>query len=99
MDKEWNELMQISIIGENEFLSSMVEDIVPICANKMECNAVNMGQKKTTESAVYKNQEFRIVVYKKENPLIKFFKSAAFIFKKMRIFGSSREINLARSNK
>lgn len=92
MDKELKELMQISIINENRTLSEMISDIVPNAIEKVVCLENNI------EREIPKNQEFRIVVYKKENPLIRFFKGIKFAFKKIKILGDSREINLVKNN-
>lgn len=98
MDKDLKELMQISIIGENTYLSEMIKDIIPrttqVKENFVE-NTTKISAEKITEHK--KNEEFRIVVYKKENPIISFFKGIRFALKKMKIFSGSNEIKLARN--
>lgn len=98
MDKELKELMQISVISENEFLSGMLADIMPTVSEKTAVLTENIEQQKSLEHNTAKSQEFRIVVYKKDNPLIRFFKGIKFALKKIKILGASREINLAKNN-
>lgn len=104
MDKELKELMQISTISENKFLSEMLSDLTPMgtCysanTNKENINMAKICAEKTdTARAMPSNQEFRIVVYKKENPLVRFFKGLGFALKKIRILGNSKEVSLAQS--
>lgn len=64
MSNELKELMQISIIGENKDLSNMLEDIVPIKEQRFT----------DLELEAEKKETFSIVLYKKENPIVRFFK-------------------------
>ena len=63
MSNELKELMQISIIGENKDLSNMLEDIVPIKEQRFT----------DLELEAEKKETFSIVLYKKENPIVRFF--------------------------
>lgn len=87
MDKELNELMQINIISENINLSNMIEDIVPLKEHKFT----------DLELEASKNETFSIVVYKKENPIVRFFKGIKFSLEKVRIMRKSREFDYAKS--
>ena len=60
MSNELKELMQISIIGENKDLSSMLEDIVPVKEQRFT----------DLELEAEKKETFSIVLYKKENPIV-----------------------------
>ena len=84
MDKNIKELMQISVINENINLSEMIQDIIPI----KEQIFTNL------ELEAEKKHEFSVVVYKKQNPFIKFFNSIRFAFEKIRIMKHSREFEL-----
>ena len=44
-----------------------------------------------------KKETFSIVLYKKENPIIRFFKGIKMSLEKFRIMGKSREIDYARN--
>ena len=87
MSNELKELMQISIIGENKDLSSMLEDIVPVKEQRFT----------DLELEAEKKETFSIVLYKKENPIVKFFKGLKMSFEKLRIMGKSREIDYVRN--
>ena len=87
MSNELKELMQISIIGENKDLSNMLADIVPV-KEKIFTDL---------ELEAEKNETFSIVLYKKENPVVRFFKSLKMSFEKLRIMGKSREIDYVRN--
>ena len=87
MSNELKELMQISIIGENKDLSNMLADIVPIKEQRFT----------DLELEVEKKETFSIVLYKKENPIIRFFKEIKMSLEKFRIMGKSREIDYARN--
>lgn len=87
MSKELKELMQISIIGEDENLSNMIEDIVPIKQQRFT----------DLELEATKKETFSIVVYKKENPIIRFFKGLKFTLEKMRIIKKSREFEYVKN--
>ena len=87
MSNELKELMQISIIGENKDLSNMLEDIVPIKEQRFT----------DLELEAEKKETFSIVLYKKENPIIRFFKGIKMSLEKFRIMGKSREIDYARN--
>ena len=79
--------MQISIIGENKDLSNMLEDIVPIKEQRFT----------DLELEAEKKETFSIVLYKKENPIVRFFKGIKMSLEKFRIMGKSREIDYARN--
>ena len=87
MSNELKELMQISIIGENKDLSNMLADIVPIKEQRFT----------DLELEVEKKETFSIVLYKKENPIVRFFKGIKMSLEKFRIMGKSREIDYARN--
>ncbi|MEI3391584.1 MAG: hypothetical protein V8R39_00525 [Clostridia bacterium] len=87
MSNELKELMQISIIGENKDLSNMLEDIVPIKEQRFT----------DLELEAEKKETFSIVLYKKENPIVRFFKGIKMSLEKFRIMGKSREIDYARN--
>lgn len=87
MSNELKELMQISIIGENKDLSNMLADIVPVKEQRFT----------DLELAAEKKETFSIVLYKKENPILRFFKGLKMSFEKLRIMGKSREIDYARN--
>ena len=87
MSDELKELMQISIIGENKDLSNMLVDIVPIKEQRFT----------DLELEVEKKETFSIVLYKKENPIVRFFKGIKMSLEKFRIMGKSREIDYARN--
>ena len=87
MSNEIKELMQKSIIGENEDLSDMIADIVPA----KEQRFTNL------ELEAEKKENFSIVLYKKENPIVRFFKGLKMSFEKLRIMGKSREIDYVRN--
>ena len=87
MSNELKELMQISIIGENKDLSNMLADIVPIKEQRFT----------DLELEVEKKETFSIVLYKKENPIVRFFKEIKMSLEKFRIMGKSREIDYARN--
>ena len=87
MSNELKELMQINIIGENKDLSNMLADIVPVKEQRFT----------DLELAAEKKETFSIVLYKKENPILRFFKGLKMSFEKLRIMGKSREIDYARN--
>ena len=87
MSNELKELMQISIIGENKDLSNMLVDIVPIKEQRFT----------DLELEAEKKETFSIVLYKKENPIVRFFKEIKMSLEKFRIMGKSREIDYARN--
>lgn len=87
MSNELKELMQISIIGENKDLSNMLADIIPIKEQRFT----------DLELEAEKKETFSIVLYKKENPIVRFFKGLKMSFEKFRIMGKSREIDYARN--
>lgn len=82
MSEEIKELMQKKVIGENEELSDMLADIVPV----KEQRFTNL------ELDAEKKENFSIVLYKKENPIIRFFKSLKISLEKLKIMEKSREI-------
>ena len=87
MSNELKELMQISVIGENRDLSNMIEDIMPVKEQRFT----------DLELAAEKKETFSIVLYKKENPIVKFFKGLKMSIEKLRIMGKSREIDYVRN--
>ena len=87
MDKNLKELMQISIISENTELSDMIKDLIPKEEQKFT----------TLELEAEKKQEFSLVIYKKQNPLISLWHSVKFAFEKIRIMRHSREFELAKN--
>ena len=82
MSEEIKELMQKKVIGENEELSDMLADIVPVKEQRFTNLELDAEKKET----------FSIVLYKKENPIIRFFKSLKISLEKLKIMGKSREI-------
>ena len=82
MSEEIKELMQKKVIGENEELSNMLVDIVPVKEQRFTNLELDAEKKET----------FSIVLYKKENPIIRFFKSLKISLEKLKIMGKSREI-------
>ena len=87
MSNELKELMQISIIGENKDLSNMLADIIPIKEQRFT----------DLELEAEKKETFSILLYKKENPIVRFFKGIKMSLEKFRIMGKSREIDYARN--
>ena len=87
MSNELKELMQISIIGENKDLSNMLADTIPIKEQRFT----------DLELEAEKKETFSIVLYKKENPIVRFFKGIKMSLEKFRIMGKSREIDYARN--
>lgn len=87
MDKELRELMQISIIKEDVNLSNMLQDIVPLKEHKFTDLELEASKKET----------FSIVLYKKENPILRFFKGIKFSLEKLRIMKKSRDFEYAKS--
>ena len=87
MDKSIKELMQISVISENTELSDMIKDLIPKEEQKFT----------TLELEAEKKQEFSLVIYKKQNPLISLWHSVKFAFEKIRIMRHSREFELAKN--
>ena len=87
MSNELKELMQISVIGENKDLSNMIEDIMPVKEQRFT----------DLELAAEKKETFSIVLYKKENPIVKFFKGLKMSIEKLRIMGKSRKLDYARN--
>ena len=87
MSNELKELMQISIIGENKDLSNMLADIIPVKEQRFT----------DLELEAEKKETFSIVLYKKENPIVRFFNGLKISFEKLKIMGKSREIDYARN--
>lgn len=87
MSNELKELMQISIIGEDINLSNMLADIVPIKEQKFTDLELEANKKET----------FSVVVYKKENPIVRFFKSIKISFEKLRIMSKTREVSYVKN--
>ena len=75
MSEEIKELMQKKVIGENEELSNMLADIVPVKEQRFTNLELDAEKKET----------FSIVLYKKENPIIRFFKSLKISLEKLKI--------------
>ena len=88
MSNELKELMQISIIGENTDLSNMIADIVPVKENRFT----------DLELEANKKEDFSIVVYKKENPIIRFFKGIRYVLEKIKIMRESREFDYVKNS-
>lgn len=87
MSNELKELMQISIIGEDKDLSNMLADIVPVKERKFTDLELEANKKET----------FSVVVYKKENPIVRFFKSIKLSFEKLRIMSKTREVSYVKN--
>ena len=87
MSNELKELMQISIIGENKYLSNMLADIVPVKERKFTDLELEANKKET----------FSVVVYKKQNPIVRFFKSIKLSFEKLRIMSKTREVSYVKN--
>lgn len=81
MDKYLNELMQIRVISENTELSKMIEDIEPLNLQTINEN---------------KKNEFSIVVYKKQNIIVKLFKEIGFVLSKIGIMKKTTQLELNR---
>lgn len=87
MSEEVKKLMQISVIGENKELTNMLADIKPLKEQRFT----------DLELEAEKKETFSIVLYKKENPIIRFFKEIKFGFEKLRIMNKTREIDYAKN--
>lgn len=83
MSEEIKKIMQISVLGENKELTNMLADIKPL----QEKRFTNL------ELEAEKKENFSIVLYKKENPIIRFFKEIKCGFEKLKIMNKSREID------
>ncbi len=79
--------IQKSIIGEDINLSNMLADIVPIKEQKFTDLELEANKKET----------FSVVVYKKENPIVRFFKSIKLSFEKLRIMSKTREVSYVKN--
>ncbi len=79
--------IQKSIIGEDINLSNMLADIVPIKERKFTDLELEANKKET----------FSVVVYKKENPIVRFFKSIKLSFEKLRIMSKTREVSYVKN--
>lgn len=86
MDKSFNELMQISVISENIELSKMIQDIVPTQEQKFT----------NLELETENKHEFSVVIYKRQNPIIRLFNSIRFTFEKFKIMKHSNEFQLSK---
>ena len=86
MDKNFNELMQISVISENIELSKMIQDVVPT----QERGFTNLALEAENK------HEFSVVIYKKQNPLVKFFNSIRFTIEKFKIMKHSNEFQFSK---
>lgn len=86
MNNNFNELMQISVISENIELSKMIQDIVPT----QEQRFTNL------ELETENKHEFSVVIYKKQNPISKFFNLIRFSFEKFKIMKHSNEFQLSK---
>ena len=80
MSKEIEELMQKSIICENKILSEMIQDIEP----KKEQRFTDL------EIEATKKEQFSVVVYKKDNIVVRFLKNIAYSLEKMKIMKFSQ---------
>lgn len=88
MSKLLDELMEKNLISENETLSQMIQDIVPLEQEKFT----------NLEIEANKKQEFSVVVYKKDNLLVRFFKNIRFSLEKLRIMRHAREFDLSKND-
>ncbi len=79
--------IQKSIIGEDINLSNMLADIVPMKEQKFTDLELEANKKET----------FSVVVYKKENPIVIFFKSIKLSFEKLRIMSKTREVSYVKN--
>lgn len=79
--------IQKSIIGEDINLSNMLADIVPIKERKFTDLELEANKKET----------FSVVVYKKQNPIVRFFKSIKLSFEKLRIMSKTREVSYVKN--
>lgn len=79
--------IQKSIIGEDINLSNMLADIVPIKEQKFTDLELEANKKET----------FSVVVYKKQNPIVRFFKSIKLSFEKLRIMSKTREVSYVKN--
>lgn len=82
-----DELMEKNLISENEILSQMIEDIVPLKQERFTDLEIEANRK----------QEFSVVVYKKDNLLVRFFKNIRFSIEKLRIMRHSKEYELTKN--
>ena len=85
MKKEIEELMQITILGENTYLNELIKDIKPVKQNNFT----------DLEIEAQTNQEFRLVVYKKPSLVSRFFKNIKFGLEKLKIIKHSKKFGLA----
>ena len=83
MDKNLEELMQISVISEN---LELIQDIIPIQEQKFTNLEIDAENK----------HEFSVVIYKKQNPIIKLFKSIRFTWEKFKIMKHSKEFQISK---
>ena len=79
--------IQKSIIGEDKDLSNMLADIVPVKERKFTDLELEANKKET----------FSVVVYKKQNPIVRFFKSIKLSFEKLRIMSKTREVSYVKN--
>ena len=79
MDKYLEELMQIKVISENDELSKLLEDITPVNTQIIQEN---------------KKHEFSIVVYKKQNIVVKLFKEIGYALSKIKIMNKLTQFEL-----
>ena len=86
MDKNLKELMEKSIISENTVLSDMIKDIIPLKEHRFT----------NLEIEAEKKQEFSMVIYRKESPIIRFIHSIKFALEKFRIIKHSKEFDLSK---
>ena len=84
MNKELIKLMQISTICENKVLSQMLEDIEPIKEKSFT----------DLEIEANKNEKFSLVLYKKENIIVKIFKCIKLGLEKLNIMKHSRNFEM-----
>ena len=88
MMNKLEEFMEKELISENELLSEMIQDIVPIRENKFT----------DLEIEADKKQEFSVVIYKKENVFVRLFKNIKFSLEKLRIMRHSTEYKTNNEN-
>ena len=87
MSKEIEELMKKRIISENIELTNIISDIIPLKENKFT----------DLEMEACKKEEFNIVVYKKENIILRVFRTMRLVIEKIKIMKHSQEFVLGKT--
>lgn len=80
MSKEQIELMEVRIVEEDLGLSEMIKDIKPIKEQRFT----------DLELEANKNENFSIVLYKKQNPITRLFNNIRLAIEKYKIIKKSR---------